>query len=134
MAMKTMGNHAKTYFHIAGSFPQWLSRTVRLNQHMLLAFLQEIKYISTQVVGVVSPIPVDFPMGTVAHWGFYDPHMQDASRWELGARAKTTARTSAPPSWGGDNIKVQNHLILVFNGAEKSTVGFIAEAALQQAE
>ena len=42
--------------------------------------------------------------------------------------------SSAPPSRGGDNIKVQNHLILVFNGPEKSTVGFIAEAALQQAE
>ena len=46
MAMKTMGTHASTYFHIAGSFPHWLSRTVRLNQPILLAFLPERAYIS----------------------------------------------------------------------------------------
>ena len=52
------------------------SRTVRLTQHMLLAFLQEIAYLSMQFVGVVSPIPVDFPMGTVAQGCFCDTHMQ----------------------------------------------------------
>src|SRR5262245_12226068 len=44
--------------------PLWSSRTVRLNQHMLLAFLQEIKDVSTYFVRITRPIPVDFPVRT----------------------------------------------------------------------
>jgi hypothetical protein len=31
---------------------------------MLLAFLQEVEYVSTQCVRIISPIPIDFPVGT----------------------------------------------------------------------
>jgi hypothetical protein len=75
-------------------------------------------------------VHTDVPQGEIK----YENLSQGRRRYMLACLHVQYISSSAPPSRGGDNIKVQNHLILVFNGSEKSTVGFIAEAALQQAE
>src|SRR5215510_13163868 len=64
MAMKTIGTQPSTYFHIASPIAQLLSRTMRLIQRRLLAFLQEIEDVSTKFGRIISPVPVDFPIGT----------------------------------------------------------------------
>jgi len=57
------------------------------------------------------------------------------ARLPMSYRAKPSRciRSGTPDSRDGDNIKVQQHLVLVFNSPEKGTVGFIAKLALEQA-
>src|SRR5262249_40567989 len=117
MAMKTIGTQPSTYFHIASPIAQLLSRTMRLIQRRLLAFLQEIEDVSTEFVRIISPIPVNFPVGTcqrIIVLGtpsaycrvclrqlLIQPHMHDSCH---GTSRNCCTHHTSPPLEGSDDL------------------------------